>query len=181
MLEDIYTFEDALLVGCILMTLQNNCDRVKMACLAQLVNVIAPIMTENGGKAWVQTIFYPFLYASTYGNGIALQTVVESGTYQTKERKDVSCLVTSAIHHAEKREVIVFAVNRSIESDMEFEINLEEFGEYQLSEHIELYSEDLKAVNGRDHARVEPRSVPVGKGSVVTLKKHSWNMIRIRY
>ena len=70
-LEDVYTFEDALVVGCMLMTLQNNCDRVKMACLAQLVNVIAPIMTENGGKAWAQTIFYPFMYASVYGNGDA--------------------------------------------------------------------------------------------------------------
>ena len=56
-LEQVYTFEDALVVGCMLMTLQNNCDRVKMACLAQLVNVIAPIMTENGGASWVQTIF----------------------------------------------------------------------------------------------------------------------------
>ncbi len=68
-LEDVYTFEDALLVGSMLMTLQNNCDRVKMACIAQLVNVIAPIMTENGGKGWAQTIFYPFMYASAFGNG----------------------------------------------------------------------------------------------------------------
>ncbi len=65
-LEDVYNFEDALVVGGMLMTLQNHCDRVKMACLAQLVNVIAPIMTEAGGKAWVQTIFYPFFYASNY-------------------------------------------------------------------------------------------------------------------
>ena len=68
-LEEVYNFEDALLVGCMLMTLQNNCDRVKMACLAQLVNVIAPIMTENDGAVWVQTIFYPYLYASRYGRG----------------------------------------------------------------------------------------------------------------
>ena len=61
-LEDVYDFRDALLVGTMLMTLQNNCDRVKIACLAQLVNVIAPIMTKTGGGAWVQTIFYPFLY-----------------------------------------------------------------------------------------------------------------------
>lgn len=66
-LEDVYDFRDALLVGTMLMALQNNCDRVKIACLAQLVNVIAPIMTKTGGGTWVQTIFYPFLYASAQG------------------------------------------------------------------------------------------------------------------
>ena len=65
LLEDQYNFEDALLVGLMLITLMKHADRVKMACLAQLVNVIAPIMTEkDGGKAWKQTIFYPFMHAS---------------------------------------------------------------------------------------------------------------------
>lgn len=58
MLEDIYTFEDALLVGLMLITLLKHADRVKIACMAQLVNVIAPIMTDQGGgAAWKQTIF----------------------------------------------------------------------------------------------------------------------------
>ena len=47
MLEDIYTFEDALLVGLMLITLLKHADRVKIACMAQLVNVIAPIMTDQ--------------------------------------------------------------------------------------------------------------------------------------
>ena len=49
LLEDVYTFEDALVIGCLLITLMKNADRVKLACLAQLVNVIAPIMTKNSG------------------------------------------------------------------------------------------------------------------------------------
>jgi len=65
LLEDVYTFEDALLVGLMLITLIKHADRVKVACLAQLVNVIAPIMTEaGGGSAWKQTIYYPFMHAS---------------------------------------------------------------------------------------------------------------------
>ena len=56
-LEDVYNFEDAILVGGMLITFLRHADRVKMACLAQLVNVIAPIMTENGGRSWKQTIF----------------------------------------------------------------------------------------------------------------------------
>src|SRR5690606_34434446 len=77
-LEDIYNFEDALLVGSMLITLLRHADRVKMACLAQLVNVIAPIMTEEGGKAWKQTIFYPYLHASVFGRGISLLPITDS-------------------------------------------------------------------------------------------------------
>ena len=61
LLEDIYNFEDVLQVGCILNTFIRRSDVVKIACIAQLVNVIAPIMTEPGGAAWRQTIYYPLL------------------------------------------------------------------------------------------------------------------------
>ena len=84
-LEDIYTFEDALFVGCMLITLLKHADRVKMACLAQLVNVIAPIMTQNGGPAWAQTIYYPYLHASVYGRGVSLMPVVKSPVYDSKD------------------------------------------------------------------------------------------------
>ena len=178
-LEDIYTFEDALLVGCMLMTLQNNCDRVKMACLAQLVNVIAPIMTENGGKAWAQTIFYPFMYASVYGNGSTLRTVVESDHY-TVGADSIPYLATSVIYNAGANEVIVYAVNRSLDEDMELEIALEGLDDYRLIEHTELYSDDLQAINEKDAERVAPKHLEVKDGKVVTLKKHSWNMLRYK-
>ena len=63
LLEDIYTFEDALLVGLMLITLLKHADRVKMACLAQLVNVIAPIMTEKGRGTGVEADDLLPLYA----------------------------------------------------------------------------------------------------------------------
>ncbi len=180
-LEDIYTFEDALLVGCMLMTLQNNCDRVKMACLAQLVNVIAPIMTENGGKAWAQTIFYPFMYASAFGNGVALRAITESESYSGKNGRAVPYLATSVIHNAEANEIIVYAVNRSLEDNMELDINLEGFGDCRLAERIELYNDDIKAVNDKDTRRVYPKNIEVKDGELVILKKHSWNMLRYHY
>src|ERR1035437_9357176 len=80
LLEDVYNFEDALLVGSLLITLLRNSDRVKIACLAQLVNVIAPIMTSENG-CWAQTIYWPFLHASLYGRGIALRPVINSPLY----------------------------------------------------------------------------------------------------
>jgi len=176
-LEDIYTFEDALLVGCLLMTLQNNCDRVKIACLAQLVNVIAPIMTENGGSAWAQTIFYPFMYASAYGRGTALRPVVHCDTFSTKSHTDIPYIETSAIYSPETGEVTLFAVNRSLEEDIDLIVRAEDFGALSLKEHTLLYCDDLKAVNDKDTERVAPQTVPVGSGTI-TLKKHSWNMLR---
>jgi alpha-N-arabinofuranosidase len=97
-LEDVYTFEDALLVGLMLITLIKHADRVKMACLAQLVNVIAPIMTDaNGGGAWKQTIFYPFMHASKYGRGIALLPVMSTPKHATKTHEEVTDVESSAV------------------------------------------------------------------------------------
>ncbi len=180
-LEDVYTYEDALLVGCLLSTLQNNCDRLKMACLAQLVNVIAPIMTENGGKAWAQTIFYPFMYASAYGNGTTMQSIVHCDSYSTKAHTDIPYLETSVIHNEETKEVVIFAVNRSLEEDMELDLNIQDFPACHLFEHVRLYCDEMKAVNTKDAQMVYPEEVPVTDSNTVQLKKHSWNMFRLKY
>ena len=175
-LEDVYTFEDALLVGSMLITLQNHCDRVKIACLAQLVNVIAPIMTENGGDAWVQTIYYPFLYSSLWGRGTAMQPVIRCESYRSSRNADVPYLTASVIRNDQAGEMIVFAVNRSLEEDMA--LTLKGFDGYRILEHVELFCDDLKAVNTKTQVTVEPRNVPVSEENLV-LKKHSWNMFRM--
>ena len=183
-LEDIYTFEDALLVGCMLMTLQNNCDRVKIACLAQLVNVIAPIMTEAGGKAWVQTIFYPYMYASVYGRGKTMKSIVKCDSYMA-EYGNVPYIETSVIHNEDKKEIIIFAVNRSLNDDMDVTITLDNFGECTHAEHVQLYSDDLKATNSAECEKITPDYVKtsgdLGCLHQVTLKKHSWNMLVYKY
>src|SRR3569832_1974259 len=83
-LEEIYTMEDALAFGGMCISLLNHADRVKIACLAQLVNVIAPIMTETGGPAWRQTIFHPFAQMSRWGRGRVLRAQVESPSYASR-------------------------------------------------------------------------------------------------
>ena len=97
LLEDHYDFEDALLVGLMLITLMKHSDRVKMACMAQLVNVIAPIMTEENGPVWCQTIYYPLLHASKYGRGIALQPVLTSTKHDTIDFTDVTDVESIAV------------------------------------------------------------------------------------
>ncbi len=181
-LEDIYNFEDALLVGCMLMTLQNNCDRVKIACLAQLVNVIAPIMTETGGSVWVQTIFYPFMYASKYGRGTVLKSISSCDSYITSDGLNVSYVEASVIYNEEKQEVVVFAVNRSLEKEMELSIDVSSFGAVSIIEHVELYSDDLKEVNTKDCQNILPKTKEVASEKAayhkIIFNKHSWNMIR---
>lgn len=179
LLEDIYTMEDALAVGCLLNTLINNSDRVKIACLAQLVNVIAPIMTENGGGMWLQTIFYPFMYASRYGRGEALQTTVECQTYQAGDRKEIPYVDTSIVYSKEKKELTVFLVNRNLEEELCVSLELEGFGKLTPIEHMVLNHEDKKATNSPEHPdEVKPYPGSEVKENMVTLEPHSYNIVR---
>jgi alpha-N-arabinofuranosidase len=182
-LEDVYNFEDALLVGSMLMTMLKHADRVKMACMAQLVNVIAPIMTNNNGGAWKQTIFYPYQHVSMYGRGVALQPVISSPKYDSKEFTDVPYLDSIAVHNPENEELTIFALNRSLEDSLTLECDVRSFSDYQILEHIVLENEDLKAVNTLELQAVTPhnrgKAVLEGGTVVAPLSKHSWNVIRL--
>jgi alpha-L-arabinofuranosidase len=97
LLEDVYSVADAVVAGSLLIALLRHADRVRVACLAQLVNAIAPIMTEPGGPAWRQTIFYPFALTSRYGRGRVLAVHPESPTIRTASYGDVPVLHTTAV------------------------------------------------------------------------------------
>ena len=182
-LEDIYNFEDALLVGCLLITLLKNSDRVKIACMAQLVNVIAPIMTEKDGEAWRQTIFYPFMQTANYGLGTVLTPVIDSPSYNCESFNEVPFVESIAIYNEDNKEVAVFAVNRSLDEDIDFTINLQGFDIGSVIECTEMCGHDIKQVNTRDNGSVKPRQggqVNVdGNEIVASLKPLSWNMIRL--
>lgn len=176
LLEDIYNLEDALVVGTLLITLLKNSDRVKMACLAQLVNVIAPIMTENGGKAWAQTIFYPFLYTSCNGRGKALVTNCRCDAYRAGEHEEIPYLDTVAVLSEDEQKISIFAVNKSLDSSCGLELGLTGFEGYKPVNHIALEGEDLKAANTAEET---DKVVPVEKqiGDELVLAPASWNMI----
>ncbi len=183
-LEDHYNFEDALLVGSILITFLKHADRVKMACMAQLVNVIAPIMTDNMGAAWKQTIYYPYMHASVFGRGTSLQPVVSSPKFDTKDFTDVEYLDSAVVYNEEHEEVTIFALNRHISEALAVDINVSGFEEYQIAEHVVLEHDDLKAVNTAQNQAVAPHSN--GKSSLkggfveAMLSKASWNVIRLK-
>ena len=183
LLEDVYNFEDALLAGSMLITLLRNADRVKIACLAQLVNVIAPIMTRSGGGVWAQTIYWPFMHASKYGRGTALRPVVDSPVYDCSDY-DAVPLVDATATLADDGSITLFAVNRDLNEDIELSADLRAFGDLRVAEHIVLHHDDLKAVNTEDApdtvspAQGAPGTLDGGRLSVV-LPRLSWNVIRL--
>jgi len=188
LLEDIYTFEDALLVGAMLITLLKHADRVKIACLAQLVNVIAPIMTETGGRAWRQTTYYPFMHASLYGRGDVLNSVISSPMYTVKMDttgyKEIPVLDATAVLNNENNELTIFAVNKDQQQALDFTCELRGFADYTVAEHLVLQHHDLKATNTADNPdNVKPHADGDASVSGTTVKaslpKLSWNVIRL--
>ena len=184
LLEDNYTFEDALVVGLMLMTLLKHSDRVRMACMAQLVNVIAPIMTEQNGKAWRQTTFYPLMHVSKYGRGVALTPVLNSTKHDTADFNDVNDIESIAVFSEENSELTIFAVNRDMDETIPLTCDIRDFEGYKPIEHIELKHNDLKIRNNEKAENVAPKSIPINESNngelIVNLKPTSWNVIRLK-
>jgi alpha-N-arabinofuranosidase len=166
-----------------LITLLRHADRVKIACMAQLVNVIAPIMTSDTG-AWRQTIYYPYWLTCKYGRGVALQTIVDAPTYENKKYGTVPCIDSVAVYNDERDELVIFAVNKSLTEDIDLTVPLRQFADFELTEHVVLHHEDLYAVN----TEAQPNTVvpnacncsQISDGQLVSkLQARSWNMIRL--
>ncbi len=175
-LEDIYNLEDALVVGTLLITLLKHSDRVKIACLAQLVNVIAPIMTEKDGKVWKQTIFYPYLHALRYGQGTVLDIACECGNYSTAKHPVIPFIESVAVLNEESSELTIFAVNRSLTDSCPFTLSVDK--EVSFLEHLVVTGEDLKAVNS---AQSENITEAIWEdGDKIELPPRSWNVLRYK-
>jgi alpha-N-arabinofuranosidase len=182
LIEEVYNFEDALVVGGVLITLMNNADRVKAACLAQLVNVIGAIMTEEGGPAWRQTIFHPFSAAAKFGRGDVLRTQIQTNSFATSSHPKLDCLLASVLHDAQSGEATIFALNRSASDEMDLTVELRGLGTREIVSATELHHHDLKAANTKTSPETikpahNPRvSIAAGKLRA-TLKPLSWNVI----
>ncbi len=185
LLEDAYNFEDVLQVGCIINTFIRRSDVVRIACIAQLVNVIAPIMTEPGGPAWKQTIYYPYYFASIFGRGTALNLAVDSPGYDAEIADNVPYLDISGVHDEEAKTLTFFAVNRGDKDALELSINLQGFaGTARVIDHQVIVHSDLKIANTLDNQN----AVTPAKGSGIavdgttligSLAPYSYHMIRV--
>ena len=172
LLEEIYNLEDALLVGGLINTLIRNSDRVKIACLAQLINVIAPILTNADGF-YRQTIYYPYAWALQYAHGVAMNLVVESPTYEVTWPASPSNLanppsetvpyvdVSSTFDKATGK-FSVFLFNRDLAGAREVELLWEDVAPTRVLDSLTLTGNDLKAHNGFEAPQnVAPK--PFGK------------------
>ena len=194
-LEEAYTMADALAFGGMCISLLNHADRVKVACLAQLVNVIAPIMTETGGSAWRQTIFYPFAQFSHFGRGTVLRAEVDCpgyeasyydprGTLELRFPVAAPYLKLAAVRDDATGGVTIFALNRHLTEPMQLKADLAGLGIKSVRAARQLCDQDLEAVN----TAAEPERIRPGLLSGATVSAHvlkatlqpaSWNMIRL--
>ncbi|QEW01007.1 alpha-N-arabinofuranosidase [Microbacterium caowuchunii] len=184
LLEDVYSVADAVVVGGLLISLLKHADRVASASLAQLVNVIAPIMTEPGGPAWRQTTFFPFAITSRLAQGEAVRLTIDSPTHPTARYGDVPLVDAVATHDAEAGRSAVFLVNRSRTEPLEVTVDVSALGDVTVLEAHTLSDEDVYAANTLDdRERVAPHentSATAADGVLtVTLPPVSWSAIAL--
>lgn len=185
--EEIYDMSDVLVVGGALLSMLDHADRLKIACLAQSVNVISPIMTIPGGGCWKQTIFYPFRETSRYGRGMVLRPVIDSPAYKVKGfcTENITFLRSTVVWRQEENELTVFAINRADEM-MDFTAHLEKFECLELIAASEIHHVSVEAVNSPENEAVHPADIPEARCSLTAdtltaqLKPLSWNMFRIK-
>jgi alpha-N-arabinofuranosidase len=196
-LEEVYSMKDALAFGGACISLLNHADRVKAACLAQLVNAIAPILTETGGPAWRQTTFFPFADFSNFGRGTVLLCDVDSPTYSATYHDPrgttdlqfpmpaVPFLKAAAVHSDRDRSLSFFLLNRNLEEQMSVEIRAEGFSNLVVERATCLSHPDLEAVNTKER----PGTVaPVAFSDVsakddqlrLQLPPASWNVVKVK-
>ncbi|MDF7669093.1 alpha-N-arabinofuranosidase [Lactobacillus sp. ESL0703] len=181
LLEDHYNFADALVVGSLAMVLMNHADRVKIGCLAQLVNVIAPIMTNISGTPtiWLQSIFYPFLQISNYGQGETLRVQSHSESYSLENRV-VPYVESSAAYNSAKNEIVLFIENKA-DKEVEISYEIDDFPAINIIEATQFCGYDLEQTNENQLMRIEElKQVNLDSNRVVgKLEAYSWNMIRL--
>ncbi|MGO4783169.1 arabinosylfuranosidase ArfA [Cryobacterium sp. W22_MBD10_FK3] len=146
-LEDVYSVADAVVLGNLMITLLQNHDRVTSASLAQLVNVIAPIMTEPGGASWRQTTFFPFSVTSRLARGEVLRPRIDVGTYDTALYGAAPLVDSVVTADAETGNSAVFLVNRSQTESIEVTIDVSGLGASAIAEAVTLHDADPYAKN----------------------------------
>ena len=184
LLEDIYTAEDALALGGMLLAVLRHADTVKIACVSELVNCISHLRTRNGGGCWALPPYYAFLHYCNYGRGTAMDTKVISDTYDCRDFTDVPYLDAQAVI-GDDGSITIFAINRSLDDALEMETELRGFEEYHVEKHIVLTADDAKATNTEENPE---NVIPREDGNAVcedgrvkaVLEKMSWNVICLK-
>ena len=181
--EDSNTLLDALVVGGMLCTILNNANRIKIACLAQLVNALSPIHTEKGGGVLKHTTFYPFMQVSKYGKGIVIKNLLSCDNFITGKYGEVPTIHSSTTYDAENNKLTFFSLNYDQKNDVELKLCIDAFGPLEIIEHLVMDGNDLFVSNTfKEPNKVIPRLNVIKKSTRrefnIILPKLSWNVIR---
>ena len=190
LLEEVYNLEDALLVGGFLNTLLRQSDRVRVGCLAQIVNVIAPLVTSET-SVLRQSIYYPYAWALKYAEGRVLDLRVESDTYPIQAAglradfardDEVPYLDAAAVHNPQNGRVSVFMLNRDLESERELVLAWRDPPPARVLACETLTGSDLKAFNTfAQPGRVAPQALEapaVGSSMTFKLPARSYSVVQ---
>ncbi len=146
LIEEVYNLEDALVVAQWLNVFLRKADVLKIACIAQIVNVIAPILTTRDDML-KQTIYYPLLLFSQMASGNSLDLLVDSPRYETKEYGDMPLLDVSAAYNPTTRKNTIFIINRSLTDRVPIEIHWQDVKPKRITSAHQLSGDDPKASN----------------------------------
>jgi alpha-L-arabinofuranosidase len=191
LLEEVYNLEDALLIGGFVNTLLRQAQRVRVGCLAQIVNVIAPLVT-NETSVLRQSIYYPYAWSLKYARGRVLDLLVEGETYAIKAaglrpdfaRDDVVPYVdVAATLDPQNGQLALFMLNRDLQGERELVLDCRDFTPTRVLASETLTGTDLKAANSFERpSLVAPRPLEAPRpASTMTFKlpARSYSVVQI--
>ena len=146
LIEEVYNLEDALVVAQWLNVFLRNADVLKIACIAQIVNFIAPILTTSDDML-KQSIYYPLLLFSQMAQGNSLDLMVKAPHYATRQFGDMPLLDVSSAHNAQTRMNTIFIVNRSQSQRVPLQIHWQDVKPSHITSAHQLAGSDPKAAN----------------------------------
>jgi alpha-N-arabinofuranosidase len=182
LLEEEYNLEDAIVCAQYLNSFIRRADLVKMACIAQIVNVIAPIMTRKDGLL-IQSIYHPMELMSKNAKGLSLSPSVDSPTYKAGERGDTPAIDVSASYDPESGDANLFIVNRKHDEDARVTVKLSDRVVTKSSGGEAIGGQDVKTTNTWDNPKAVKRFAAdprVVDGAVeVQLKAPGFAQVRV--
>jgi alpha-N-arabinofuranosidase len=183
LIEETYDVTKAVVFGSLMMSLLRHADRVGVACLAQLVNVIAPIRAESNTAAWRQTIFYPFALTAQHARGEVLRPRYHGARYESRYG-DADLVDVVGTYDFESGELVIILVSRATDEDVAVEVDLRGFRELVIADQLLLGGEGLDDVNSAvEPERVAPRRNKSGsiedKTFRTVLPPVSWSIVRL--
>jgi alpha-N-arabinofuranosidase len=182
LVEEVYNLEDALVVGGLIITLLRHSDRVRLACLAQLVNDIAPLVT-NPDRLLRQPIYYPYAWALKYGHGNSLNLAVESEAYEVPEIGTVPYVDMAATFDPASGSTALFMLNRDLVKTRELEVIWRDGTPTRVEECQVMTGADLKAYNSFEApTRVIPQPLDrpkAGAHMIFELPAHSYSVANL--